>query len=42
MSFGFIAHLIKARIDALIDIANDALDNALMESEIDLYETETI
>jgi putative transposase len=41
-SFAFTAHLIEAGIDASIGTVGDALDNALMESTIDLYKTELI
>ncbi|MEU3837984.1 IS3 family transposase [Streptomyces microflavus] len=41
-SFTFTAHLIEAGIDASIGTVGDALDNALMESQIGLYKTELI
>jgi putative transposase len=45
-SFAFTAHLLDAGIDAGIDASigtvGDALDNALMESQIGLYKTELI
>ncbi|WP_275306316.1 IS3 family transposase [Streptomyces yunnanensis] len=41
-SFAFTAHLIEAGIDASIGTIGDALDNALMEGQIDLYKTELI
>jgi len=41
-SFAFTAHLIEAGIDASIGTVGDALDNALMESQIGLYKTELI
>ncbi|MGW3555657.1 integrase core domain-containing protein [Streptomyces griseoincarnatus] len=41
-SFAFTAHLIEAGIDASIGTVGDALDNALMESQIGLYRTELI
>ncbi|WP_107080282.1 IS3 family transposase [Streptomyces sp. 769] len=41
-SFAFTAHLIEAGIDASIGTIGDALDNALMESQIGLYKTELI
>ncbi|MGA4980443.1 IS3 family transposase, partial [Streptomyces cinereoruber] len=41
-SFAFTAHLLEAGIDASIDTVGDALDNALMESQIGLYKTELI
>ncbi|MGW7279930.1 integrase core domain-containing protein [Streptomyces sp. NPDC054844] len=41
-SFAFTAHLLKAGIDASISTVGDALDNALIESQIDLYKTELI
>ncbi|MFF5393193.1 IS3 family transposase [Streptomyces sp. NPDC013012] len=40
--FAFTAHLLEARIDASIGTVGDALDNALMESQIGLYKTELI
>ncbi|MFG1682906.1 IS3 family transposase [Nonomuraea sp. NPDC049269] len=40
--FRFTAHLITAGIDASIGTVGDALDNALMESQIGLYKTELI
>ena len=39
-SFAFTAHLVDAGIDASIGTIGDALDNALMESQIGLYKTE--
>ncbi|MES4892300.1 DDE-type integrase/transposase/recombinase [Streptomyces sp. NPDC096012] len=39
-SFAFTAHLLKAGIDASIGTVGDALDNALMESQIGLHKTE--
>jgi putative transposase len=41
-SFAFTAHLLDAGIDASIGTVGDALDNALMESQISLYKTELI
>jgi putative transposase len=41
-SFRFTTHLVSAEIDASIGTVGDALDNALMESTIDLYKTELI
>ncbi|MFE4824580.1 integrase core domain-containing protein [Streptomyces sp. NPDC056704] len=41
-SFTFTAHLLDAGIDASIGTVGDALDNALMESQIGLYKTELI
>ncbi|MBA9050559.1 MULTISPECIES: integrase core domain-containing protein [Streptomyces] len=41
-SFAFTAHLIEAGTDASIGTVGDALDNALMESQIGLYKTELI
>jgi len=41
-SFRFTAHLLSAGIDASIGTVGDALDNALMESQIGLYKTELI
>ncbi|MEU5200146.1 integrase core domain-containing protein, partial [Streptomyces scabiei] len=41
-SFAFTAHLIEAGIEASIGTVGDALDNALMESQIGLYKTELI
>jgi putative transposase len=41
-SFAFTAHLLEAKIDASIGTVGDALDNALMESQIGLYKTELI
>ena len=41
-SFRFTAHLMSAGIDASIGTVGDALDNALMESQIGLYKTELI
>ncbi|MFC8872753.1 IS3 family transposase [Streptomyces sp. NPDC057148] len=41
-SFAFNTHLIEAGIDASIGTVGDALDNALMESQIGLYKTELI
>ncbi|MEV6867796.1 IS3 family transposase [Streptosporangium subroseum] len=41
-SFRFTAHLLTAGIDASIGTVGDALDNALMESQIGLYKTELI
>ena len=41
-SFAFTAHLAEAGIDASIGTVGDALDNALMESQIGLYKTELI
>ncbi|GHI01721.1 putative transposase for insertion sequence element IS986/IS6110 [Streptomyces cellostaticus] len=41
-SFAFTAHLLEAGIDASIGSVGDALDNALMESQIGLYKTELI
>ncbi|MDA4893423.1 IS3 family transposase [Streptomyces sp. MS2A] len=38
-SFAFTAHLLDAGIDASIGTVGDALDNALMESQIGLYKT---
>lgn len=40
--FAFTAHLLEAGIDASIGTVGDTLDNALMESQICLYETELI
>jgi putative transposase len=40
--FRFTAHLMTAGIDASIGTVGDALDNALMESQIGLYKTELI
>ncbi|GAA4205963.1 integrase core domain-containing protein [Microbispora amethystogenes] len=41
-SFTFTAHLIEVGIDASIGTVGDALDNALMESQIGLYKAEPI
>ncbi|MFC7968935.1 IS3 family transposase [Streptomyces cinereoruber] len=41
-SFAFTAHLLEAGIDASIGTVGDALDNALMESQIGLCKTELI
>ncbi|MEU8319676.1 IS3 family transposase [Nonomuraea sp. NPDC048881] len=41
-SFRFTTHLLTAGIDASIGTVGDALDNALMESQIGLYKTELI
>ena len=41
-SFAFTAHLLDAAIDASIGSVGDALDNALMESQIGLYKTELV
>jgi putative transposase len=41
-SIRFTTHLIAAGIDASIGTVGDALDNALMESQIGLYKTELI
>ncbi|WP_229911462.1 IS3 family transposase [Streptomyces aurantiogriseus] len=41
-SFAFTAHLLDTGIDASIGTVGDALDNALMESQIGLYKTELI
>ncbi len=41
-SFAFTAHLLEAGIDASIGTVGDALDNALMESQIGLFKTELI
>lgn len=41
-SFRFTAHLMSTGIDASIGTVGDALDNALMESQIGLYKTELI
>lgn len=41
-SFAFTANLLEAGIDASIGTVGDALDNALMESQIGLYKTELI
>ena len=41
-SFAFTAHLIEAGIDASIGTVGNALDNAVMESQIGLYKTELI
>ncbi|MFU2343173.1 IS3 family transposase [Streptomyces albidoflavus] len=41
-SFAFTAHLLEAGIDASIGTVGDALDTALMESQIGLYKTELI
>jgi putative transposase len=41
-SFRFTTHLLAAGIDASIGTVGDALDNALMESQIGLYKTELI
>ncbi|WP_318219337.1 IS3 family transposase [Streptomyces sp. SCL15-6] len=41
-SFAFTAHLLEARIDASMGTVGDALDNALMESQIGLFKTELI
>ncbi|WP_405531042.1 IS3 family transposase [Streptomyces canus] len=41
-SFAFTAHLLDAGIDASIGTVGDALDNALIESQIGLYKTELI
>ncbi|MFF2977434.1 IS3 family transposase [Streptomyces albidoflavus] len=41
-SFASTAHLLEAGIDASIGTVGDALDNALMESQIGLYKTELI
>jgi putative transposase len=41
-SFAFTAHLLDAGVDASIGTVGDALDNALMESQIGLYKTELI
>jgi putative transposase len=40
--FRFNAHLLSAGLDAPIGTVGDALDNALMESQIGLYKTELI
>ncbi|WP_067128816.1 IS3 family transposase, partial [Microtetraspora malaysiensis] len=40
--FRFTTHLMTAGIDASIGTVGDALDNALMESQIGLYKTELI
>lgn len=42
MSFAFTARLIEAGIDASIGTVADALNNALMESQIGLYKTDLI
>jgi putative transposase len=42
MSFRFTVRVADAGIDASIGTVGDALDNALMESPIGLYETELI
>jgi putative transposase len=39
-SFAFTAHLLEAGIDASVGTVGDALDNALMDSQIGLYKTE--
>ena len=41
-SLRFTNHLVGAGIDASIGTVGDALDNALMESQIGLYKTELI
>ncbi|WP_437055975.1 integrase core domain-containing protein [Streptomyces sp. enrichment culture] len=41
-SFAFTAHLVEAGIDASIGTVGDALDKALMESQIGTYKTELI
>ncbi|MFI7418465.1 IS3 family transposase [Nonomuraea sp. NPDC049684] len=41
-SFRFTTHLLAAGIDASIGTVGDALDNALMESQIGLFKTELI
>jgi hypothetical protein len=41
-SFAFTAHLLEADIDASVGTVGDALDNALMDSQIGLYKTELI
>lgn len=41
-SFAFTAHLVDAGLDASIGSAGDALDNALMESQVGLFKTELI
>lgn len=41
-SFAFTAHLLDAGIDASLGSVVDALDNALMESQIGLHKTELI
>jgi putative transposase len=41
-SFAFTGHLLKASVNASIGTVGDALDNALMESQIGLYKTELI
>lgn len=41
-SFAFTAHLPDAGLDASIGTVGDALDNALVESQIGLYQTELI
>ncbi|WP_373432233.1 hypothetical protein [Streptomyces afghaniensis] len=41
-SFAFTAHLLEAGIDASVGTVGDALDNALMESQIGLYKAELI
>ncbi len=41
-SFAFTARLIEAGLDASIGTVGDALDNALMESQIGLFKTELI
>ncbi|MFI6744525.1 IS3 family transposase [Nonomuraea sp. NPDC050451] len=41
-SFRFTTHLLATEIDASIGTVGDALDNALMESQIGLYKTELI
>ncbi|PZG28665.1 IS3 family transposase [Spongiactinospora gelatinilytica] len=41
-SFRFTTHLLTAGIDASIGTVGDALDNALMESQIGLFKTELI
>ncbi|OLT33927.1 transposase [Actinomadura sp. CNU-125] len=41
-SFAFTARLMEAGLDASIGTVGDALDNALMESQIGLFKTELI
>jgi putative transposase len=41
-SFAFTAHLLEAGIDASVGTVGDALDNALMDSQIGPYKTELI
>ncbi|THA24053.1 IS3 family transposase [Streptomyces sp. RKND-216] len=41
-SFAFTTHLVAAGLDASIGSVGDALDNALMESQIGLFKTELI